>query len=320
MKAGAFAVLTAAGSGTRLGCNGPKALVEVGGVPMLVRAAQGLAAAGVAGIIVTAPTEQLEFFSALFPNARTSGGVPVEVVAGSPASRQASVACGLAALPGFAERIGLAFGEDTPVLVHDAARCLTPPEMIARVVAAVEAGHNAVIPAIPVTDTLKEVGPRTQAGPREEVGSRTEEGLHKEVGPCEQVGPHTEADLLKEVGSRTEGTARQTQVSGAASLHAPLEVTETSVISVRPVVATPDRSRFASVQTPQGFTWQTLRRAHECAGERANSEKTAATDDAGLVEAMGEPVVVVDGDALALKITTAVDLALAELLVDSSLR
>ena len=308
MKAAAFAVLTAAGSGTRLGCQGPKALVEVGGIPMLVRAAQGLAAAGVAGIIVTAPADQLEFFSALFPNARTSGGVPVEVVAGSPASRQASVACGLAALPGFAERIGVAVGEDTPVLVHDAARCLTPPEMIARVVAAVEAGHNAVIPAIPVTDTLKELGPRTQAGSREEVGSRTEEGLHTEVAPRE------------EVGSRTEGTARQTQASGAASQHAPSEVTEASVVSVRPVVATPDRSRFASVQTPQGFTWQTLRRAHECAEERANREKTAATDDAGLVEAMGEPVVVVDGDALALKITTAVDLALAELLADSSLR
>lgn len=308
MKAAAFAVLTAAGSGTRLGCQGPKALVEVGGIPMLVRAAQGLASAGVAGIIVTAPADQLEFFSSLFPDVRTSGGVPVEVVAGSPASRQASVACGLAALPGFAERIGVAVGEDTPVLVHDAARCLTPPEMIARVVAAVEAGHNAVIPAIPVTDTLKEVGPRTQAGSREEVGSRTEEGLHTEVAPRE------------EVGSRTEGTARQTQASGAASQHAPSEVTEASVVSVRPVVATPDRSRFASVQTPQGFTWQTLRRAHECAEERANSEKTAATDDAGLVEAMGEPVVVVDGDALALKITTAVDLALAELLADSSLR
>ena len=302
MKAGAFAVLTAAGSGTRLGCNGPKALVEVGGVPMLVRAAQGLAAAGVAGIIVTAPTEQLEFFSALFPNARTSGGIPVEVVAGSPASRQASVACGLAALPGFAERIGIACGEDTPVLVHDAARCLTPPEMIARVIAAVEAGHNAVIPAIPVTDTLKE------------------------VGPCEQAGARTEADLCEEVGLRAqagpreEAAARQTQASRAESEHASSGAAEASVVSVRPVVATPDRSRFASVQTPQGFTWQTLRRAHECAGERANSEKTAATDDAGLVEAMGEPVVVVDGDALALKITTAVDLALAELLVDSSLR
>lgn len=314
MKAGAFAVLTAAGSGTRLGCNGPKALVEVGGVPMLVRAAQGLAAAGVAGIIVTAPTEQLEFFSALFPNARTSGGVPVEVVAGSPASRQASVACGLAALPGFAERIGIACGEDTPVLVHDAARCLTPPEMIARVIAAVEAGHNAVIPAIPVTDTLKEVGPRTQAGPREEVGSRTEEDLHTEVAPREEVG------LRAQAGPREEASARQTQASRAESEHASSGAAETSVVSVRPVVATPDRSRFASVQTPQGFTWQTLRRAHECAGERANSEKTAATDDAGLVEAMGEPVVVVDGDALALKITTAVDLALAELLADSSLR
>nr|WP_233050702.1 2-C-methyl-D-erythritol 4-phosphate cytidylyltransferase [Schaalia cardiffensis] len=306
--------MTAAGSGTRLGCNGPKALVEVGGVPMLVRAAQGLAAAGVAGIIVTAPTEQLEFFSALFPNARTSGGIPVEVVAGSPASRQASVACGLAALPGFAERIGIACGEDTPVLVHDAARCLTPPEMIARVIAAVEAGHNAVIPAIPVTDTLKEVGPRTQAGPREEVGSRTEEGLHTEVAPREEVG------LRAQAGPREEAAARQSQASRAESEHASSGAAEASVVSVRPVVATPERSRFASVQTPQGFTWQTLRRAHECAGERANSEKTAATDDAGLVEAMGEPVVVVDGDALALKITTAVDLALAELLVDSSLR
>ncbi|WP_276670504.1 IspD/TarI family cytidylyltransferase [Schaalia cardiffensis] len=314
MKAAAFAVLTAAGSGTRLGCQGPKALVEVGGIPMLVRAAQGLASAGVAGIIVTAPADQLEFFSSLFPNARTSGGVPVEVVAGSPASRQASVACGLAALPGFAERIGVAVGEDTPVLVHDAARCLTPPEMIARVVAAVEAGHNAVIPAIPVTDTLKEVGPRTQAGSREEVGSRTEEGLHTEVAPREEIG------LRAQAGPREEAAARQTQASRAESEHASSGATEASVVSVRPVVATPERSRFASVQTPQGFTWQTLRRAHECAGERANSEKTAATDDAGLVEAMGEPVVVVDGDALALKITTAVDLALAELLVDSSLR
>ncbi len=302
MKTAAFAVLTAAGSGTRLGCNGPKALVEVGGIPMLLRAAQGLSTGGVAGIVVTAPAEHLEFFSSLFPNARTPQGIPVEVVAGSAASRQASVACGLAALSGFADRICVALAEDTPVLVHDAARCLTPPEMIARVVAAVEAGHNAVIPALPVTDTLKEVGPRTQAGLREE------------------VGPHTESDLLKEVGSRTEGTVRQTPASGAALEHTSSEATEASVVSVRPVVATPDRSRFASVQTPQGFTWQTLRRAHECAGERANSEQTAATDDAGLVEAMGEPVVVVDGDALALKITTAVDLALAELLVDSSLR
>lgn len=255
MSTPALAVLTAAGSGTRLGCEGPKALVAVGGVPMLLRAAEGLAAGGVEGIVITAPAEQLGAFASLFPDSRTSTGIPVEVVAGSPASRQASVARGLAALPALAARIGAPLEETTPVLVHDAARCLTPPDAISRVIAALAAGHAAVIPALPVTDTLKEVGAPQPAG------------------PC-----------------------------------AP---------AIRPVLATPDRSRFASVQTPQGFTWATLRLAHELAAERARDEGSAATDDAGLVEAMGEAVVVVEGDARALKVTTRVDLALAELLAAS---
>lgn len=161
MKVGAFAVSTAAESGTRLGYNDPKVPVGVDGVPILVRVTQGLTAAGVAGIIATTPAEQLESFSALFPNARAPGDVPIEAVAGSPTSYQASAACRSAAFPGFVERIGLVFGGNTPVLIHDAARCLAPPEMIARVIAAVEVGHNTVIPMILATDTLKEAGPRT---------------------------------------------------------------------------------------------------------------------------------------------------------------
>jgi 2-C-methyl-D-erythritol 4-phosphate cytidylyltransferase len=45
------------------------------------------------------------------------------------------------------------------VLVHDAARALTPPAQIEAVAAAVRAGHPAVIPVLPVVDTIKEVAP-----------------------------------------------------------------------------------------------------------------------------------------------------------------
>lgn len=264
MKLGAFAVLTAAGSGTRLGGVGPKALVEVGGVPMLVRAARGLATAGIDGIVVTAPPERIDDFSALFPSGRLNAkknkegedqegeSTPVIVVAGSAVSRQASVARGLTAVPQLAALIGFSLTQTTPVLVHDAARCLTPPSVIRRVVEAVRSGFEAVIPAVGVTDTLKELG-------------------------------------------------------------APIEGT-----NVRSVRSTPDRSRLVAVQTPQGFAWETLRIAHEKAAERAGDEAIAATDDASLVEVLGGRVGVVAGDALSLKVTTTVDLALAELLLANS--
>jgi 2-C-methyl-D-erythritol 4-phosphate cytidylyltransferase len=57
------------------------------------------------------------------------------------------------------------------------------------------------------------------------------------------------------------------------------------------------------VQTPQGFARNVLARAHAVSSE--------ATDDAGLVERLGEPVLVVDGDRLAFKVTTPDDLETA---------
>jgi 2-C-methyl-D-erythritol 4-phosphate cytidylyltransferase len=80
------------------------------------------------------------------------------------------------------------------------------------------------------------------------------------------------------------------------------------------VAGTADRTSLRAVQTPQGFTWDLLVRAHAAGEERARSEETAATDDASLVEAVGETVWVVEGDVAALKITTPHDLAVAELL------
>ena len=247
---GAVAVLTAAGSGSRLGAGVPKALVPVGGVSLLRRAAAGLIASGaVSHVVVTAPAEEVDRFRAELEGlpdgsagavAGRCGGI--EVVAGSPRSRQASVALGLAAALAAVPQADV-------VIVHDAARALTPPEVTQRVVAAVRAGHEAVVPALPVTDTVKEVEARPVGEPE-------------------------------------------------------------------PVVGTPRRDRLRAVQTPQGFSTPVLVAAHRAGAERAGDEALAASDDAGLVEACGGRVVVVAGDERAMKVTTPMDLALAELLLE----
>jgi 2-C-methyl-D-erythritol 4-phosphate cytidylyltransferase len=82
------------------------------------------------------------------------------------------------------------------------------------------------------------------------------------------------------------------------------------------VTATVDRHGLAAVQTPQGFDVATLRAAHEHARtQRAAGGPVTATDDAGLAEALGVAVVTVPGDPRAFKVTTSLDLAMAEALV-----
>ena len=77
------------------------------------------------------------------------------------------------------------------------------------------------------------------------------------------------------------------------------------------VLATLDRDRLRTVQTPQAFPVDLLSELHA----RADLEGSAATDDAALVEKYGVPVRVVEGDPLNLKITTRADFGLAEWLV-----
>jgi 2-C-methyl-D-erythritol 4-phosphate cytidylyltransferase len=139
---GDVAVLVpAAGLGVRLGPGGPKALRPLAGEPLLVHAVRRVAAAGVGCVVVAAPPAEVDAVRELL--ARVA---PVTVVAGGD-TRQASVAAALAAVPAGFEII----------LVHDAARALTPPALVAAVAEAVHDGHDAVIPVLPVIDTIKEV-------------------------------------------------------------------------------------------------------------------------------------------------------------------
>lgn len=81
------------------------------------------------------------------------------------------------------------------------------------------------------------------------------------------------------------------------------------------IVETPDRSCLYAMQTPQGFETALLRRSHE----RSLESGLRATDDAALVEALGEPVFICEGDRENLKLTSPVDLALAEAILASRL-
>lgn len=139
-------VVVAAGSGTRLGASSPKAFVGLDAHTILRHALEGVFAAPLAQVVVVAPAERV---GDALTEARQAAGARhdlVTVVAGG-ATRQESVAAGLHAVWPDVER----------VLVHDAARALTPVAVFERVVAALESGHDAVIPVMPVVDTIKRV-------------------------------------------------------------------------------------------------------------------------------------------------------------------
>jgi 2-C-methyl-D-erythritol 4-phosphate cytidylyltransferase len=96
------------------------------------------------------------------------------------------------------------------------------------------------------------------------------------------------------------------QTTGAAIAAVPV-VDTVKVVDSERIVATPDRNTLWAAQTPQVFRTSTLREAHR----RSNGD---ATDDAAMVEAIGAEVRVFMGAYGNIKITTAVDLQLANLL------
>lgn len=137
-------VISAAGRGERLGANEPKALLTVGGVTMLTHAVRGIAQdPRISAIVVAAPADCLDQARM----AVAAAGVRATVVAGGD-TRTESVRRGVGALPPDLDA----------VLVHDAARPLTPASVIDSVIGAINSGAEAVVPGIPVADTIKQIG------------------------------------------------------------------------------------------------------------------------------------------------------------------
>jgi 2-C-methyl-D-erythritol 4-phosphate cytidylyltransferase / 2-C-methyl-D-erythritol 2,4-cyclodiphosphate synthase len=218
-------VVVAAGSGTRLSAGAPKAFVGLDEHSVLRHALAGVFAAPSAQVVVVAPAgREGDALTEAYAAAGEARDLVSVVTGGS--TRQESVAAGLAAV----------WPDVSHVLVHDAARALTPPDVFGRVIAALDEGSAAVIPVVPVIDTLKRVEGRT-------------------------------------------------------------------------AVAAVERSELAAAQTPQGFARVDLDAAYAVADAEF-------TDDAALMAAAGHPIVVVDGDARAFKITTPEDMARARALAN----
>ena len=137
-------LIACAGSGRRMGAERNKLLLAVAGRPVLAWTLEAaLASPEIRWIgIVGQPVDQADIEALV---AAASPDRPVVWIQGGD-TRQESVSNGLAALPEGAEA----------VLIHDGARCLVEPELIARCAEAVAAG-KAVIAAAPVTDTIKRV-------------------------------------------------------------------------------------------------------------------------------------------------------------------
>ena len=133
-------ILVAAGSGTRLGAGVPKALVEIQGRSLLQHALDRVADLdALEQIVVVVPPDD----SHLAVQA-VAYGARISAVPGG-ANRCESVAAGLSAVAKDIDRI----------LVHDVARAFTPLETYQRVLDALDDdGVTAVIPALPVTDTI----------------------------------------------------------------------------------------------------------------------------------------------------------------------
>ncbi|CAM2939720.1 Multifunctional fusion protein [Corynebacterium propinquum] len=265
------AIIAAAGQGTRLRADKPKAFVELAGMSLLERSIKAMHAAELVDeIIVVAAPDMLDAAAEVISRCEAADSTRV-AANGAVGDTGASGASGtnegrtIRLVPGRGERVDSVMagleaisvepGVDPIVLVHDAARALTPVSMIDRVARAVADGASGVVPVLPVVDTIKTV---------------------------------------TETAGRDEGRSQ-------------VQITKTV-----------DRSNVRAAQTPQGFRYSALFSANEMyyASVQADAEtgtrSFVPTDDASLLEWQGVPVVCVDGDELAFKITTRKDLLLAQ--------
>lgn len=218
-------------------CAAGPADLRLGNRPLLLWAVEAMEAnRSVAALVVAAPRRALDATAKLLAD---HGAAKLTAVVPAGRTRLASVAAGLAALPP-----GLGY-----VAVHDAARPLAEHGLVDRLLEALQAMDGTpacagVVPAVPVTDTVRRVGGDGRSG---------------------------------------------------------------GVV---------DRALLRAVQTPQLFQRAALEAAHR----HALQHGLEAGDDAALAAHAGHPVAVVPGSVENLKVTTPLDLLVAEAMLEQRLR
>ena len=219
------AIIAAGGRGQRLGADRPKQFLEIGGASILDLSLRALAASDrIDEIVVALPPDYVA------ATAKTwEGKLPKPLLFVDGGERRQDSVAG-------------AFARTSPradiILIHDAARPFVTADLISRTIDAAST-HGAAIAALPVSDTVKQVGEAAAGGSR-------------------------------------------------------------------PIRATIARDTSFLAQTPQAFRRDVLARAI------AEGQHVEATDEAMLVERLGLPVHVVNGDVRNIKVTTPDDLADAQ--------
>ncbi len=231
MSGQVMAVIPAAGSGTRMGFSRPKQFMDLCGKPLLAATLERFQQCDlIDGIVVVVSEQDITYCTNEIVKQYGLSKVATVVAGGQ--SRQESVRNGIEAVSNSSMRI----------LIHDGARPLVTPELIERVIKA-SWRCRAVIPGIPVKDTLKEIDSRGR------------------------------------------------------------------------VVKTVERDMLWVIQTPQIFQGEDIRVAHKKAREE---DWEGVTDDAFLIEGMGIPVDVIEGEDTNIKITTMKDLDFARSFLSGS--
>lgn len=145
-------------------------------------------------------------------------------------------------------------------------------------------------------------------------GSERIDSVRKGIRACDKRATH----YAVHDGARVLITSEQIEKAvkaayefGAAALGTPVTDTVKVADSEGLILSTPDRSSMWAVQTPQVFEKSLYKRAMD----NAVSNSLAVTDDCSMVEAIGEPVRIIMGDYSNIKLTTPVDITIAEALL-----
>ena len=180
-------IVVAAGSGERLGSSRPKAFVDLAGHTLLEHSLQAVTGLSpVPQVVVVAPEAWVG------PAGELAQGVlgddaDLSVVAGG-ATRTESVRRGLAAIS----------QDSDVVLIHDAARALTPTEVFSRVIDAVHSGAKGVTPTLDVVDTMV---------PRDRATGETSAAIDRDGLAITQTPQGFDASALREAFAAFDGDA-----------------------------------------------------------------------------------------------------------------
>lgn len=235
---GESVIIVAGGKGLRMGGDLPKQFLPIGGRPVLMHTLEAFERA-IPGIqiVLVLPKDQQDFWRDLCEQHHLT--LPHTIATGGE-TRFHSVLNGLKALPAQPSTLN---PQPSLVAVHDGVRPFVSEDVIRRCFAAAR-DHAAVVPVVPVVETLRQI----------------------------DISAPNGADMS----------------------------------------VTVNRSLYRLVQTPQTFQLPLLLRAYE------QPYTEAFTDDASVVEALGHPITLVEGNRENIKITTPFDLTIAEALLHTS--